>query len=64
MSELKKTRYLLYGGSSVDGCGTGEYIGRTLDKEEAEKHAKNCNENPYSTGHVDAYNDEKEWRLK
>jgi hypothetical protein len=44
--------YLLFDGTSVDGTGPGKYIGRTTDYEEARKHYKKCEHNPYSVGKV------------
>lgn len=61
----KPTWYLLYGGTSVDGFGPGEYVGRTESLEEAIKHNRKCRENPYSTGYVVVIDDtrvEHIWR--
>lgn len=44
--------YLLFDGSSDDGRGEGQYIGRTTDKNVAMKHYSKCKSNPYSTGKV------------
>lgn len=48
----EKTIFLLYGGSSADGRGSGRYIGRTEDKEKAKKHYLKVYNDPYSTGQV------------
>ena len=47
-----ETWFLLYGGSSVDGRGAGEYVGRTTDKQAAIAHHQKCENNPYSAGYV------------
>ena len=57
------TWYLLYDGSSTDGRGTPDYVGRTTDKSVAEKHANRCSENPYCTGYVLEVSDSKAKRL-
>lgn len=44
--------YLLFDGSSPDGRGEPEFIGRTLHKEVAKKHFEKVDGNPYSTGKV------------
>jgi hypothetical protein len=44
--------FLLFDGSSPDGRGDPDYIGRTTDKAKAKAHAKKCSENPYCTGYV------------
>ena len=54
--------YLLYDGSSPDGRGAGNYIGRTTDKKVAKAHFKKCAEDPYSTGGVTIVTDTKAWR--
>ena len=54
---MMETWYLLYGGESEDGRGSGKYIGRTTDKTVAEKHFKQCRKNPYSTGKVQIVTD-------
>jgi hypothetical protein len=48
----QETWYLLFGGTSVDGAGQGQYMGRTTDKEVARQHYQACANNPYSTGNV------------
>ena len=50
--QMDKTWYLLYDGNSADGRGTGSYMGRTLNQQEARKHYDKCMSNPYSTGKV------------
>lgn len=47
-----ETWFLLYDGSSEDGMGTGNYVGRTTDKQAAMAHYQKCASNPYSTGYV------------
>lgn len=54
-----QTWYLLFGGSSVDGRGTGEYVGRTTDKKAAQKHWQKCKKNPCSVGGVVIVTDTK-----
>lgn len=49
--------YLLYDGTSVDGRGIPDYVGRTTNKEVARKHHKNVRSSPYSTGKVMVAND-------
>jgi len=44
--------YLLYGGSSEDGLGSGEYIGRTTDEGVAFSHFVSIIKDGYSTGTV------------
>jgi hypothetical protein len=51
--------YLLYDGSSEDGRGQSDYVGRTTHKEIARKHHKKVRSNPYSTGKVMIANDFK-----
>lgn len=53
------TWYLLFDGSSPDGIGDPDYIGRTTHKEIAFKHFKEAADNPYSTGKVMIANDFK-----
>jgi hypothetical protein len=50
--QAKAPWYLLYDGSSADGMGQGQYVGRTTDEDAANKHADKCRKNPYSTGRV------------
>ena len=57
------TWYILYDGESVDGTGSPDFYKRTTDKEVAKKHWEECQKNPYSTGKVVAYTDEKEHRI-
>ncbi len=53
-----RTQYLLYGGSSVDGRGRGEYKGRTTDVNVAAKYyVEEILANPYSIGYVEAVTD-------
>lgn len=54
-----ETWYLLYGGESADGMGSGRYVGRTTDPKEAKKHYLECVKNPYSTGSVMIVTDTK-----
>lgn len=44
--------FLLYGGRTCDGRGTGQYVGRTTSKKKAVKHAIMCFTDPYSVGFV------------
>lgn len=44
--------YILYGGESADGTGSGYFLKATESKEEALKHYKSIKSNPYSTGEV------------
>ena len=53
-----ETWFLLFDGSSADGCGPAKYLGRTTDKSEALEHYKKCEANPYSTGYVTIVTDE------
>jgi hypothetical protein len=56
---MTETWYLLYGGDSVDGCGPGEYEGRTRDVSAAAKHHIKISNNPYSTGYVQVITDKE-----
>jgi hypothetical protein len=47
-----KIWYLLYGGSSADGRGSGEFLERTLSLEKAKAHAVKIQKDPYSMGSV------------
>lgn len=49
--------YLLFDGSSPDGRGEPKYVGRTTSKALAQKHFKEVESNPYSTGKVMIAND-------
>ena len=49
---MNPTWFLLFGGSSPDGRGDPEYVGRTLDADEARKHFLACQKDPYSKGCV------------
>lgn len=51
--------YLLFDGSSPDGRGEPDYVGRTSHKESAKKHYKKVSKSPYSTGKVMIANDFK-----
>ena len=51
--------YLLFEGSSPDGRGEPDYVGRTSHKELALKHFKKVIDSPYSTGKVMIANDFK-----
>lgn len=53
-----ETWFLLYDGQSEDGRGSGQYIGRTTDKEYAKSHYDRVTKNPYSTGNVVVVTDE------
>lgn len=57
--DLTETWYLLFGGSSADGRGPGEYQGRTTDREIALRHFKECKNNPYSVGYVLVVTDDR-----
>ena len=57
------TWYLLYGGTSIDGRGMGDYIGRTTDKTEAVRHFRKAADSPYSIGHVLVVTDQRTFRL-
>jgi hypothetical protein len=46
------TWYLMFDGSSPDGRGNAEFIGRTEDAEISWKHYAKCCDDPYSTGYV------------
>ncbi len=54
-----KVWFLLYDGTSVDGTGPGEYVGRTTDVNVAKKHWKKTTESPYCTGKVVIVTDTK-----
>lgn len=58
-----QTWYLLYGGTSEDGMGSGPYIGRTTDKEVARDHHAKCRKNPYSIGFVEIVTDTEKKRV-
>lgn len=47
-----ETEYLLFFGTSEDGRGNPDYVGRTTDKKQAYKHFKLCENNPYSNNKV------------
>lgn len=55
MANEDETWFILYDGTSVDGKEGGHYCGRTIDKEVAKQHYKNCLANPHNTGGVVAY---------
>lgn len=61
---IEETWYILYGGSSSDGCGPGEYVGRTTDLEIAKTHLATCLSNPWSTGYVTVVTDDQIGRLQ
>lgn len=44
--------YLMFDGSSEDGRGQPNYVGKTNSKTTAKKHHNKCKNNPYSTGRV------------
>lgn len=44
--------FLLFGGSSPDGCGPGKYVGRTCNAETAIGHIRSVEADSYSTGYV------------
>jgi hypothetical protein len=44
--------YLLYGGTSEDGCGPGVFEGYTTDIPLVKNHMGKIDNNPYSTGYV------------
>lgn len=47
--------FLLYGGSSEDGNGPGQYLGRTDNPVRAiEFYREHIKDNPYSTGYIQA----------
>ena len=50
--------FLLYDGSSCDGYGSPDYVGRTTDPKEAEKFYKANINNPYSLARVDIIDDD------
>ena len=56
---MTETWYLLYGGSSGDGRGDGEYVGRTCNISVAARHYREISKNPYSTGYVTVITDEE-----
>ena len=47
-----ETWFLLFAGSSPDGCGRPAFVGRTTIIAIAWKHYDNCRKDPYSTGYV------------
>ena len=51
--------YLLFGGSSQDGRGTGTYFGRTTDQNAAREHYDSLVTNPFSIGRVEVVTDER-----
>jgi len=55
--------YLMYDGSSSDGLGEPEYVGRTTDKEIAREFYLRNKDSPYWTGHVDIVSDKKIARM-
>lgn len=55
-----ETWYLLYDGSSPDGRGMPDYIGRTLSREEAKAHHWKCWNDDYSIGRVKIITDTTE----
>ena len=56
---ITETWYLLFGGTSIDGRGGGEYIGRTTSKDVAHGHYLGCLKDPYSIGSVQIVTDIK-----
>lgn len=52
MIDAQPTWYLLYEGTSPDGRGSAEYVGRTIDPAVARAHHKKVHGSPYSTGYV------------
>lgn len=52
--------YLLYDGSSSDGIGWPDYVGRTTSVKVAKKHFKKCKSDRYCTGKVLIVTDTKE----
>lgn len=56
---MTETWYLLYGGISADGMGSGEYKGRTRDVFTAAKHYIEVSKSPYSTGYVQVITDKE-----
>lgn len=52
-----ETWFLLFGGSSADGRGPGNYEGRTTDASVALKHFNKVQADPYSTGYVQVITD-------
>lgn len=56
--------YLLFDGSSPDGRGTANYIGRTLSRQEAKRFLKKNSDNPYWTGYVLIVTDTTAYRMK
>ena len=56
------TWYLLFDGSSPDGRGNPNYIGRTTDKKKAVAHYKKC-KSPYSTGKVIIVTDDRHTQM-
>lgn len=49
---MTETWFLLFDGSSPDGRGPGQYIGRTTDVKAATWHFRKVDGDPYSTGYV------------
>jgi hypothetical protein len=60
---MTETWYLLFAGTSVDGMGDGNYVGRTTDKSVAKTHWDECRSNPYSVGKVIAVTDTNHKRI-
>lgn len=56
---MTETWYLLYSGSSDDGRGESEYVGRTRNASDAAKHFRKSIKNPYSIGYVAVITDEE-----
>ncbi len=47
-----ETWFLLFAGTSTDGTGQPDFVGRTTDKAKARKHYEACRKSPYDTGKV------------
>jgi hypothetical protein len=62
-NEPMPTWFLLYGGTSVDGRGPGQYQGRTTDRAVARRHWDQTRKAPYSVGYVQAVTDSTTRRI-
>jgi hypothetical protein len=60
---MTETWYLLFVGTTADGMGDGNYVGRTTDKSTARKHYDECKSPPYSVGKVIVVTDTKHRRI-
>ena len=63
IDRIPETWYLLFDGQSPDGLGHADYVGRTLDREKAQTHADECEEDPHCTGYVIIVTDRQHARV-